>query len=400
MQTLILFKFPLHWNEDLIRKFTLIGSVDYLFLNQFSRGLDKSKVILSINKKIQYSKIDAVIFDTDFQFYVDKLFISQIDNNVIKIGITFDDVVLRRFNEITFEACDLVLTPDLLAVYKYQEIGKPSALMLLEGSSEIYYTKKSQKKIDVFHFGSREKADRSTYLNYLIDNGVSVVEPTSWISQGELVDLINSAKIVINFSKTNFLDLKNTVLYDKKGRHKYLYQFKGRVIEAGLCGTACVSEYSPMSDIIFADSELAIFSTKEECLKIVNELLGDPNKRELMAFNLQKKILSLYEDSVTMPKIKSMIDDVRLQKGESLNPNANTPPFAYLKSIFKANMHKNLVELNPVNFAVDSHFFYRGYGFGLGFIGSCRFFYIFIFCLIELIIAFFRQRINSINVKK
>ena len=35
---------------------------------------------------------------------------------------------------------------------------------------------------------------------------------------------------------------------------KYLnfqYQFKGRIIQVGLCGTACVSEYAPHHNLLF-----------------------------------------------------------------------------------------------------------------------------------------------------
>lgn len=364
MNILILFKYPLHWNENVLHKFSIIGKVQHIFLSEFSVGYSKKHVVHRINKIIKESAIEVVIFDTDFQCYIDNLFIHKIAINVVKVCMTFDDLLLRGLNEITFEACDVILTPDLLAVYKYQEIGKCASLMLLEGSCDIYYKKMGlAKTIEVLTFGSLEKADRRIYLDFLRENGISVTTPPAWVSQNELVDLINSSKIVINFSKTNYLDTKGSALYKKKSRQKFLYQFKGRIIEAGLCGTACVSEYSPMGDIIFTGSEVSSFRSKEECLERVNELLYDPDRRELMATRLQAKILSLYEDRVAMQKIKLLLEEAWNTKKMHRGSGSEGLPFWYVESMYQENLYKNFMEYDFGNFAQDLHFFYTGYGY-------------------------------------
>lgn len=374
MNILILFKFPLHWNNDVVRKFSIIGNVDCLFLNEFMLGSTKFQIISSINKLIEKNKINIVVFDTDFQYFVDYLFIEKISSFATKICITFDDLLLREVNNLTFEAADIVLTPDLLAVYKYQEIGKRASLMLLEGSRDVYYKKMaSVKTIEVLNFGSIEKADRRMYLDFLRENGVTVTTPPAWVSQDELVDLINSSKIVINFSKTNYLDTKGTVLYKRKSRQKFLYQFKGRIIEAGLCGTACVSEYSPMGDIIFNSSEVLSFRSKEECLEKVNELLSDHERRELMAFRLQTKILSLYEDRVVMEKIRLLLEEIGGSKPILGSSVKESLPFWYVEKMYYENLHKIFLEYAVGNFARDSYFFYIGYGFNQNLLASLKF---------------------------
>ena len=45
--------------------------------------------------------------------------------------------------------------------------------------------------------------------------------------------------------------------------YKFYYQIKGRVIMSGLCGTLCVSEYSPGQEILFSKDEVPTFHTKE-----------------------------------------------------------------------------------------------------------------------------------------
>jgi hypothetical protein len=343
-------------------------------MSEFSVGYSKKQIIDRINIIIKESAIEVVVFDTDFQCFIDNLFIRKIALNVVKVCITFDDLLLRGLNEITFEACDVILTPDLLAVYKYQEIGRRASLMLLEGSSDIYYKKMGlTKTIEVLTFGSLEKADRRMYLDFLRENGVSVTTPPTWVSQNELVHLINSSKIVMNFSKTNYLDAKGSVLYKKNSRQKFLYQFKGRIIEAGLCGTACVSEYSPMGDIIFTDSEVSSFSSKEECLERVNELLSDSDRRELMAARLQEKILTHYEDGVAMKKIKLILEEFWSSKQMQGSSSSEFWPFWYVEVMFQENLCKNFTERDVSNFARDAHFFYIGYGYGQSLLTSLKF---------------------------
>ena len=61
--------------------------------------------------------------------------------------------------------------------------------------------------------------------------------------------------------------------------------WKGRPIEAALCGTLCISEYSPASEIIFDKNEIPTFYTKEECVEILKKLLAD---QELLSKNTTK----------------------------------------------------------------------------------------------------------------
>ena len=55
----------------------------------------------------------------------------------------------------------------------------------------------------------------------------------------------------------------------EKNVFSYQYQFKGRIVQAGLCGTACISEYAPHHNLMYKNDELIQFSTKEQCLKII-----------------------------------------------------------------------------------------------------------------------------------
>ena len=77
---------------------------------------------------------------------------------------------------------------------------------------------------------------------------IKIVSPSSEESKkySDLTKLINKSKIVINFSKA--YPLKK---FFSESRKKITYQTKGRIFITGLCGTACVSEYTPALDLIF-----------------------------------------------------------------------------------------------------------------------------------------------------
>ena len=53
------------------------------------------------------------------------------------------------------------------------------------------------------------------------------------------------------------------------------YQLKGRIVQTGLCNTACVTEYTPHHDLLYKSDELLQFTNKEECLDILKNLLNN-----------------------------------------------------------------------------------------------------------------------------
>jgi len=128
-----------------------------------------------------------------------------------------------------------------------------------------------------------------------------------------------------------------------------------------------------MGDIIFNSSEVLSFNSKEECLEKVNELLSDPERRELMAFRLQAKILSLYEDRVVMRKIRLLLEEFVRNKPLSGDSGAVGLPSWYVEKMYYENLYKNFLECALGNCARDSYFFYIGYGFNRNLLASLTF---------------------------
>ena len=72
--------------------------------------------------------------------------------------------------------------------------------------------------------------------------------------------------------------------------------WKGRIIISGLCGTLCISEYSPAQEIMFNKDEIPTFYTKEECVEILKNFLKDKELLSKYTNKFCSKIFNLYED--------------------------------------------------------------------------------------------------------
>jgi hypothetical protein len=183
----------------------------------------------------------VILFDVDYYYLFDLGLIAGVGGTARKALLCFDDLVLHRINALNASACDIVLSADPLSVLKYREMGMDAEYLCLEASAEIYVEGPPEKDIDVLHFGSL-KADRREFIDHLLAKGtpLRLIGPENgYVSQDELVRYIGRSRIVLNFAKTDFAETTDLGI---EQTHRYYLQFKGRVVEAGLCHAACVSE--------------------------------------------------------------------------------------------------------------------------------------------------------------
>ena len=144
----------------------------------------------------------------------------------------------------------------------------------------------------------------------------------------ELVNLICRSKIVVNFSKTTWGKIMNI---PEKNVFSYQYQFKGRIVQAGLCGTACISEYAPHHNLMYKNEELIQFSTKEECLKIITDLLKNPDKLENYKTKFSQKTIDTYEDEKSLLKLNDFVLNKSFNTENQKKHILNKLPYWYLR---------------------------------------------------------------------
>jgi hypothetical protein len=76
-----------------------------------------------------------------------------------------------------------------------------------------------------------------------------------------------------------------------------------------LTGTACVSEYSPGQEMIFKEDELPTFYAKEDCVKILKDLLQ--NEELLLKYKnkFTSKVYNLFEEKKNFEPIYNAIEN-------------------------------------------------------------------------------------------
>ena len=306
-KVLIIFKYPRdQWNTPIINKFSNYYDTEYLYISNY-KNKNYTEVVEEINNLIKSKGIEIAVFDVDYFKFINFFFIEDI-NVKKKILWTGDDFELHGINSITASACDLVLTACPLSVLKYKEKGYDS-LYLHGEDGKINNSQELKKEIDVLFFGNITPK-RKEILDYIIGEGIFLKnigheEHAPQLPRDELLKFISKSKIILNLSKSRTTSVRN---YSSENIYKFYYQFKGRIIIAGLNGVACVSEYSPGQELFFTEDEVPTFFTKEECVKVLKKILGNGELLEKYTKKFASKVCNLYEDKKVFESVYNTIE--------------------------------------------------------------------------------------------
>ena len=306
-------------------KTKIIYISDYLKINN-------QNIAKNINEIINKEKISLVLFQGDGLSIININFIRSINNSVKKGIFSWDDPMYHHLNRITASACDFVLSGCPISVLKFQELGYKALFLPVESSSSVFKDLKEKKIYDVLFFG-RQKNNRSKYLQYLKKNNIKVLEcgPYDEISNTfeKLNKLINQSKIILNFTEQD----NSKYSYNPLTSFKYQYTLRGRVYFTGLCGSLCVSEFDPSSELIFKNNELPYFTNENECLSIIRQYLSDESKLVEATKKYKNKCMD-FEDKIYMKKIKLFINEISKTKNNLILEL----PFWYEFICFKKNI--------------------------------------------------------------
>ena len=334
-KVLIIFKYPHGWNIPVINKFSNYYGTEFLYISNL-KNKNFNEVIEEINNLIKSKNIDIVVFDVDYFKFINLFFIQRI-NAKKKILWTGDDFELHSMNAITASGCDLIISTCPLSVLKYKEKGYEAYITHGE-DGKIRTNKKLKKEIDVLFFGALTP-DRKEFLEYIGKEGINIKnvahdEGVSGLSENELKKLISKSKIVLNLSKTRTTSLSN---FSSEKVYKFYYQTKGRIIMAGMNGAACVSEYSPMQELLYNNEEIPTFYTKEECVKILKKLIQNDELLKELTNKFTAKTEQLFEDKKSF---KSIFDAI--EKDDNRKVKIIKVPYWYLRIAAKQIILRNI----------------------------------------------------------
>ena len=305
-----------------------------------------AKSVNDINQLIQSKMIEVVFFYIDdwppFSGSVNYFFINQILCSK-KVGISWDDLYGHDFNLITAGACDLISTACPISVLKYQERGHRAILGLLGQDDNVFKDYKTPKDIDVLYYG-RRLGLRNTYLDYIRSSGIDVKIVTeqdeAYGCDIALAKLISRAKIVVNFPQ---------VLSCSKPKRIHLreFQFKGRLLQAALCGTLCVSGYAPAHQLISLYTKFLEFHSKEECVRKIKYFLSCPAVLEYYTKKNHEAAKNYYVEK----KFFLRLDDTI----ESMGPRQNKLiyiPYWYLRRCAREVICRDFAVYNTADFQI------------------------------------------------
>ena len=349
-KVLIVFKYPHRWNNQVIKKFSNYYDTEKLYISDL-KNINFKEVINKINNLIKSKNIEIVVFDPDYFKFINLFFIQKIKAKK-KIIWTGDDFELHSMNAITASECDLILSTCPLSVLKYKEKGYQAYLTHGE-KGEIINNSQIKKEIDVLFFGALTE-DRELFLNYITSKGINLKnvghkEGMSGLPSEELQKLISKSKIILNLSKTRTTSVKN---FSSESIYKFYYQSKGRITIAGINGIACVSEYSPIQDMLFKNNEIPTFYTKEECVDLLKSLLKNEELLKKVTKSFTERANELYEDKKSFELIYKAIE-----KSNGSRVQLIKIPYWYLRISAKQiilrnvnlfNLFSSLLQLNLI----------------------------------------------------
>ena len=150
--------------------------------------------------------------------------------------------------------------------------------------------------------------------------------------------IISKSKIVLNLSKSTSSTVIN---YASEDIYKFNYMWKGRLVVSGLCGTLCISEYTPALEIIFKGNEIPTFYTKEECVKILKKILEDEVLLSKYTEKYCSNMRSLFVDKKNFEPIYNAIEKLNHRRVK-----LNKIPYWYLRIAAKQVIVRNIKMIN------------------------------------------------------
>lgn len=275
----IVFKTENRWNELLLRTLSSKFQVWYGFCKDALKEFGIEHVLANIASVVDEHNVQITIVDQEFFSLFHGGALREITRHT-KVGlIFFDDCHNHYINRQNACFADFVITgPDPIERIQYESYGITALSFTLENDLVVPEIRQlpagSPREVDLFFAGYNHKPGRKDFLEAAKNSGLSFLshetEQHGSVSYDELYKMMGTAKIVLNFSKT---DNAGPFAYALGYREPVVYQLKGRIIEAGLCGACCISESFPTIGIAGLSDAVRTFESPQEMVTLAQKLL-------------------------------------------------------------------------------------------------------------------------------
>lgn len=276
----VLFKYPQRWNIHVTQILEINFNVYYGYFMDYYQQVGT----IGLCNFLIYAKLElkckAVLMDPEWCDLINIATVELFDE-ILPVGLMFfDDSTMHDYNRVLASKASFVLVACPLGLFKYRELDI-EATQFFPISQQLYVTANPEPEYDVLWFGYTSKTDRPDFvakLQEMTDLKVRIYTgenkenassgDLSWV---ELAEVIASAKIIVNLSRSDFP--LRCFSYTSLPRAE-VYQFSGRIIEAGYTGRLCISQYSPHHAFGDLLKHMKEFTTPDEMADLIRSALN------------------------------------------------------------------------------------------------------------------------------
>ena len=258
----------------------------------------KGEMNLLLKQTIESQKPDIALF----ALFTDE-FNPEIINSLKEFTKTvvyfFDDPWRKKFANYWKQYFSYFSTPDHTMYQKYLSQGCANVFFTPFGYNKNIYKKNDVNKIYDVSFVGGYSPLRDWTIKKIKSNGINVnvfgrgwKKEKNWLTEEEMVNVINQSKINLNLSNAqsyylpflfwslhSFKAIKDLLLL-----RKTIEQVKGRHYEINGCGGFQLSFNIPGLEVAYEiGKEIAVYSSFENLIEKINYFLQNENEREAIA---------------------------------------------------------------------------------------------------------------------
>lgn len=163
---------------------------------------------------------------------------------------------------------------------------------------------------------------------------------------------MSSAKVIINLSKS---EIVTDLAFSPRPSH-FIYQLKGRVVEALFSGAICVSEYAPQHKLLNISNHLSEFKSPNELLDRLEKIDYSPLSIRNKYYEFYETSWSIYCDLSIINRFDQLMDEVSISHFSSKPVSINNIDNRYFSTTntsimeyFSRNPHLQDEELSLLN---------------------------------------------------
>ncbi|GAB2182501.1 hypothetical protein DLREEDagrD3_27240 [Denitratisoma sp. agr-D3] len=310
---LILFKYASRWNSHVVQILERQYNVYYGYFSEFYAALGTLGLCEHVKRTQVSFEFRALLIDSEWCDIFNIATVELLDQ-ILPVGLMlFDDSTMHDYNRVLASRASFALVACPSGIVKYQELDI-KVTQFFPISESFYVSNIKLPEYDVLWFGYPDKADRLSYVTKLEQmSGLKVrvhtgksheIAMSGDLTWQELSDVIASAKIIVNLSKSDFPF--RCAGYSSLPRPE-VYQFAGRIIEAGYAGRLCISQYSPHHSFGELKKFMVEFSSPEEMEGVIRTLLVSERFSEYTR-DFCGYIRSHYGNELWSMNVRSLID--------------------------------------------------------------------------------------------